>query len=39
MEMMLPALLYPILAHHFVLNLFSAIKAEVCHPVIHIDDS
>ena len=36
---MFPALLYLILALHFVLNLFSALKAEVCHPVIRINDS
>lgn len=39
MEMMLPALLYVILALYFVLNLFSALMAEVCHTVIHIDNS
>lgn len=37
--MMLPALLYVILALHFVLNLLSAVIAEVCHAVVHIDNS
>lgn len=39
MEMMLPALLHVILALLFVLNLFSAVIAEVCHAVVHIDNS
>lgn len=39
MEIMLPALLYVILALHFASNLFSALIAEVCHAVIHIDNS
>lgn len=38
MEMMLPAQLYVILALLFVLNLFSALNAEVCHAVIYIDN-
>lgn len=37
--MMLPALLHVILALNFVLKLFSALIAEVCHAVIHIDNS
>lgn len=37
--MVLQALLDLILAFHFVLTQISALQAEVCHPVMHIDDS